>query len=122
MNRVARVVVTLLGLLLVAGCGPGLKDVPLPGTGVSGATITVRADFAEALNLAEGATVKVNGVDSGKVQSVAVEDFHARAEMLGHHQRRAPRGRDRAAAVHDTAGRAFRRHQQPRQGGQAQRR
>ena len=81
MSRVSRIVVPLLGLLLVAGCGPGLKDVPLPGTGVSGDTITVRADFAEALNLAEGATVKVNGVDSGKVQGVEVEDFHARAEM-----------------------------------------
>ncbi len=81
MSRVARIVVPLLGLMLVAGCGPGLKDVPLPGTGVSGDTITVRADFAEALNLAEGATVKVNGVDSGKVQGVEVEDFHARAEM-----------------------------------------
>jgi phospholipid/cholesterol/gamma-HCH transport system substrate-binding protein len=80
--RIARLVVPLLGLLLVAGCGPGLKDVPLPGTGVSGDTITVRADFAEALNLAEGATVRVNGVDSGKVQDVDVEDFHARAEML----------------------------------------
>jgi phospholipid/cholesterol/gamma-HCH transport system substrate-binding protein len=79
---VARVVVPLLGLLLVAGCGPGLKDVPLPGTGVSGDTIQVRADFAEALNLAEGATVKVNGVDSGKVQGVNVKDFHAQAEML----------------------------------------
>ena len=82
MSPVARVVAPLLGLLLVAGCGPGLKDVPIPGTGVSGDTIEVRADFAEALNLAEGATVKVNGVDSGKVQGVTVEDFHARAEML----------------------------------------
>jgi phospholipid/cholesterol/gamma-HCH transport system substrate-binding protein len=81
-KRASRVVVPLLGLLLVAGCGPGLKDVPLPGTGVSGDTIRVRADFAEALNLAEGATVKVNGVDSGKVQGVEVEDFHAQAEML----------------------------------------
>jgi phospholipid/cholesterol/gamma-HCH transport system substrate-binding protein len=83
MSRPARLVVPLLGLVLLAtGCGPGLKDVPLPGTGVSGETITVRADFAEALNLAEGATVKVNGVDSGKVQKVDVEDFHAEAEML----------------------------------------
>ncbi len=82
MSRMLRCVVPLLGLLLVAGCGPGLKDVPLPGTGVSGDTITVRADFAEALNLAEGATVKVNGVDGGKVQEVQVEDFHARAELL----------------------------------------
>ena len=38
MSRVARVVVPLLGLLLVAGCGPGLKDVPLPGHRASPAT------------------------------------------------------------------------------------
>lgn len=86
MSRRPRIVVpllTLLGLLLVTGCsgGPGLKDVPLPGTGVSGDTITVNAEFADALNLAEGATVKVNGVDSGKVQGVEVEGFHARAEL-----------------------------------------
>lgn len=83
MSRLLRIVVPLLGLVLLAGCGgPGLKDVPLPGTGVSGDTITVRADFADALNLAEGATVKVNGVDSGKVQGVDVKGFHAQAEML----------------------------------------
>ena len=45
-------------------------------------TIRVDAEFQEALNLAEGATVKVNGIDSGKVQGVSVQDFHARAEML----------------------------------------
>ena len=59
------VVVSLLG---AAGCSTTLGDLPLPGVGVSGDTIGVDAEFAEALNLAEGATVKVNGVDSGKVQ------------------------------------------------------
>jgi len=82
MSRLLRVAVPLLTLLLVAGCGgPGLKDVPLPGTGVSGDTITIHAEFADALNLAEGATVRVNGVDSGKVQAVEAEDFHARAVL-----------------------------------------
>jgi phospholipid/cholesterol/gamma-HCH transport system substrate-binding protein len=83
MSRPLRFGVPLLALLLlVAGCGgPGLKDMPLPGTGVSGDTITIHAEFADALNLAEGATVRVNGVDSGKVQEVEAEDFHARAEL-----------------------------------------
>lgn len=75
---VAAVAATLLG----SGCSTTLSDVPLPGTGVPGETITVKADFQEALNLAQGATVKVNGVDSGRVQQVVAIDFQAQAEML----------------------------------------
>jgi phospholipid/cholesterol/gamma-HCH transport system substrate-binding protein len=71
----------VLGLALT-GCSTTLQDLPLPGTGVSGDTITITADFKEALNLAQGATVKVNGVNSGKVQEISVDDFQARAEML----------------------------------------
>ena len=71
-----------LAAVLVSGCSTTLSDVPIPGKGVSGDTITVKADFEEALNLAQGATVKVNGVDSGKVQEVVAKDFQAQAEML----------------------------------------
>ncbi len=53
-----------------------------PGHRVSGETITIKADFEEALNLATGATVKINGVDSGRVQEVVANDFQAQAEML----------------------------------------
>lgn len=67
----------LLGLGLVTGCGPTMADLPLPGNGVSGDTITVTARFDEALNLAQGAQVKVNGVSEGKVRSVSTEDFKA---------------------------------------------
>lgn len=73
--------VTLVALL-ASGCSTTLQDVPLPGSGVSGETMTVRADFAEALNLAQGASVRVNGVDSGKVQEVTAADFQAQAELL----------------------------------------
>ncbi|MDE0778614.1 MCE family protein [Nocardioides sp.] len=71
-----------VGLGSLTACSTTLGDLPLPGTGVPGDTIRVDAEFQEALNLAQGATVKVNGIDSGKVQDVSVEDFHARAEML----------------------------------------
>lgn len=71
-----------VGLGSLTACSTTLGDLPLPGTGVPGDTIRVDAEFQEALNLAKGATVKVNGIDSGKVQDVSVEDFHARAEML----------------------------------------
>lgn len=69
-------------LALATGCSTTLADVPLPGTGVPGETVSVSADFEEALNLSRGATVKVDGVDSGRVQEVTAADFQARAEML----------------------------------------
>jgi phospholipid/cholesterol/gamma-HCH transport system substrate-binding protein len=81
MNRIVRLLAlgtaTLgVGASLTA-CGPTLADLPLPGTGVSGDTITVKMDFADALNLAKGATVKVNGVSEGKVESIDAADFQA---------------------------------------------
>lgn len=83
MRRPVHVLVAALASLgLLTGCGTTLGDLPLPGSGVSGDTVRLEVDFEEALNLAQGATVKVNGVDSGKVQGVTVEDFEAQAEML----------------------------------------
>lgn len=72
----------VVAAFVVSGCSATLGDVPIPGSGVSGDTITVKADFEEALNLATGATVKINGVTSGKVQEVIVDDFQAQARML----------------------------------------
>ena len=63
-------------------CGTSMRDLPLPGTGVSGDTMTLTMDFADALNLAQGATVRVNGVDAGKVREVTAQDFHARAKVV----------------------------------------
>ncbi len=80
--RVAPTFVATVSLMILSACSTTLGDLPLPGTGVGGDTISVRAEFVEALNLAQGATVKVNGVNSGKVQEVLAEDFHAQAEML----------------------------------------
>lgn len=85
MNRLVKNLGTLVaaatGLVLVSGCGPTMRDIPLPGSGVSGDAITIKVQFDEALNLAQGASVKVNGVDSGKVQSVTTKDFRAIAEL-----------------------------------------
>ncbi|MGY2875119.1 phospholipid/cholesterol/gamma-HCH transport system substrate-binding protein [Marmoricola sp. URHA0025 HA25] len=78
MSRLAVLGAGLLGLvILVAGCGPTMADLPLPGSGVSGDTIAVKVEFDEALNLARGAQVRVNGVSSGKVRSVSTRDFKA---------------------------------------------
>ncbi len=81
-----RVATVLGGLLLgagsLAGCSTTLGDLPLPGTGVDGETIVVTAEFDEALNLATGASVKIDGVDAGRVQEVSTEDFRAQVEMV----------------------------------------
>jgi phospholipid/cholesterol/gamma-HCH transport system substrate-binding protein len=76
-KRLLAALAAVLAVPPVAGCGPTVGDLPLPGTGVSGDTLTVRVSFDEALNLARGAQVRVNGVSSGKVRSVSVKDFKA---------------------------------------------
>lgn len=79
---VGQLVAIIAGAALVAGCGgPTFSSLPLPGSGVSGSTIQVSATFAEALNLAQGAAVRINGVDSGRVQDVTTKDFRAVVTM-----------------------------------------
>jgi len=81
MRRLVALVAGLVGAVVVSGCGPTMADLPLPGSGVSGDTITVKVEFDEALNLARGAQVRVNGVGSGKVRSVTTRDFKAIAVL-----------------------------------------
>jgi len=81
MSRVTAAIAGLVGLLVLTGCGPTMSDLPLPGNGVSGDTLTVKVTFDEALNLAQGAQVRVNGVSSGKVRSVETKDFKAIAVL-----------------------------------------
>lgn len=77
----ARLVALATAAALFSGCGTTMRDLPIPGTGVAGDTIEVRAQFEDALNLAVGAPVKVNGVDMGKVEEISVEDFTAEATL-----------------------------------------
>ncbi|GAA3651644.1 hypothetical protein GCM10022237_09380 [Nocardioides ginsengisoli] len=75
--------VLLLAVLLTAftACSTTMRDLPIPGTGVSGDTIEIKAEFEDALNLAVGAPVKVNGVDMGKVKDIEANDFTATATL-----------------------------------------
>lgn len=77
--------VKALAVALMAGaltaCSTSYKDLPLPGSGVGGDTYQVTAVFDQALNLAQGAQVKVNGVPVGRVQEVTAEDFRAHVTM-----------------------------------------
>lgn len=79
--RAAVAAVMALAVGSLSACGTTMRDLPIPGTGVSGDTIEVKAQFSEALNLAVGAPVKVNGVDMGKVKGITVDDFVAEATM-----------------------------------------
>ena len=80
-TRLLTALTSLVGIALVTGCGPTMADLPLPGNGVSGDTIKIKVRFDEALNLAQGAAVKVNGVNEGKVREVTTADFKAIATL-----------------------------------------
>lgn len=82
MSRLGRVSWVFASILCLSACGPTFTSLPLPGSGVSGKTITVNADFANALNLDQGAAVSINGVTSGRVKSVTVSDFTAHVTMF----------------------------------------
>ncbi|HMU35399.1 MAG TPA: MCE family protein [Marmoricola sp.] len=77
MRQIRYVVGLVLALGLVTGCGPTFTDLPLPGSRVSGDTVELQMKFDEALSLAQGAMIKVNGIESGRVESVTVKDYKA---------------------------------------------
>lgn len=81
-SRLARLLGVAVLATTVSACGgPDYTDLPLPGSKVAGPTYRLDAVFDEALNLAQGAQVKVNGVPVGRVQSVRAEDFKAVVSM-----------------------------------------
>lgn len=80
MRRPIMLVLVLLAVV-VAGCSTSAQDLPLPGSRVSGSTYRVGAVFDDALNLAEGAPVKVDGVTVGRVRDVVADDFTARVNL-----------------------------------------
>lgn len=65
----------------LAGCGVGYKQLPLPGSKVRGDVFQVQATFEQALNLAQGAQVRVNGVSVGRVKSVEAKNYQALVTM-----------------------------------------
>jgi phospholipid/cholesterol/gamma-HCH transport system substrate-binding protein len=65
----------------LAGCGIGYKQLPLPGSKIRGDVFQVQATFDQALNLAQGAQVRVNGVAVGRVKSVEAKNYQALVTM-----------------------------------------
>jgi phospholipid/cholesterol/gamma-HCH transport system substrate-binding protein len=66
---------------LAAGCSTSAQDLPLPGSRVGGDTYRVGASFDDALNLAQGAPVKVDGVTVGRVRDVVAQNFTAKVDL-----------------------------------------
>lgn len=79
--KLALSVVTLVTVASLAGCGVGYKQLPLPGSDVAGDVYQVRATFDQALNLAQGAQVRLNGVSVGRVKSVEAKNYQALVTM-----------------------------------------
>lgn len=80
-----RAVTALVAGALVAGttgCSMTLSDLPRPGGSVAGPSYEVTAIFADALNLPDGAQVRIDGVEVGVVTGIRAEDFAARVAML----------------------------------------
>ncbi|MEO9329000.1 MlaD family protein [Gordonia aurantiaca] len=78
---VAAVAVGVAAILGVSGCGVGLEQLPLPAPGASDATYTLTAKFTNALNLPQGAKVRVLGADVGSVASMKADDFTAVVDL-----------------------------------------
>jgi phospholipid/cholesterol/gamma-HCH transport system substrate-binding protein len=74
--------VALAGALVLGGCsGPTIADLPLPGGGVSGRTYTISALFADVLGLPDGAHVRVDGADVGRVERIETRGYNALVTM-----------------------------------------
>lgn len=80
----SRFAAAVLGAVLVAvpaGCGSTLSDLPKPGGGVESPNYEITAVFADVLNLPDGARVRVDGVDVGRVTAIETRDFVAQVRM-----------------------------------------
>ena len=76
-----RIVLVVAVAASLAGCGIGYKQLPLPGSKVGGDVYQVQATFDQALNLAQGAQVRINGVSVGRVASVEAKNYQALVTM-----------------------------------------
>jgi phospholipid/cholesterol/gamma-HCH transport system substrate-binding protein len=79
--RARPVALALTSALTLSACGPALTDLPRPGGSVSGPSYQLTAEFADALNLPDGAHVRVDGVEVGRVTHISTANFVARVEL-----------------------------------------
>lgn len=80
--RLTAVVVAIAAVCsLFAQYGPGYQDLPLPGAGTSGPTYRISAEFADVLNLSDGAPIKIGGLPVGRVHDIRVDGMQAIADL-----------------------------------------
>jgi phospholipid/cholesterol/gamma-HCH transport system substrate-binding protein len=71
----------VLALVVLAGCS-SVYDLPLPGgPGAEGRQLTVRAEFADVLDLVPRSSVKVDEVTVGEVTDIELDGWTARVTM-----------------------------------------
>ncbi|WP_036566957.1 MCE family protein [Nocardia sp. BMG51109] len=80
-RRAAVAFAASVAVLTASGCGLTVEKVPLPKPGLQGETYTVRAVFANALNLPDQAKVKIGGSDVGVVSHIETKNFQAIVDM-----------------------------------------
>ncbi|HLS77270.1 MAG TPA: MlaD family protein [Nocardia sp.] len=88
-RRIGALLVTALAS--ATACSVGLGDLPLPAPG-GGDGYTVRAEFANALNLPAKAKVRLLGADVGEVAEMAVHDYTAVVTLRIEREVRLPLG------------------------------
>ena len=69
-----QVMTGLTVMLMASGCDFQPADLPVPGAGVSGPTYRLRIEFANVLNLPQGAKVIAEGVRIGQLTGVTLVD------------------------------------------------
>ncbi|MGW5381583.1 MlaD family protein [Nocardia sp. NPDC003963] len=79
--RYAAVAVSMAFALALSGCAVSLDRLPLPAPGLGDGSYSVRATFANALNLPTKAKVKLDGADIGQVESMEAKDYTAVATL-----------------------------------------
>ncbi|MFI9503420.1 MCE family protein [Nocardia sp. NPDC052566] len=79
--RAAGTLATLSAITLCTACGFTVDSLPLPNPGTASETYTVRAVFANVLNLPDQAKVKLGGSDVGIVTHITTRDYQAVVEL-----------------------------------------
>jgi virulence factor Mce-like protein len=74
----AALAIAVTAALVSSGCGTnGLAGLPLPAPGLGSGGYTLKAVFANALNLPMNAKVKLSGADVGQVESMVARSYTA---------------------------------------------
>ncbi|MFT4085670.1 MAG: MCE family protein [Gordonia sp. (in: high G+C Gram-positive bacteria)] len=84
-KRLASAAVALATVISLSACSvlPGItvEQIPLPAPGGLGSGMTVKASFANALNLPAMAKVRLGGTDVGQVTAISAKNYRAEVTM-----------------------------------------